>query len=155
MDHDKRIDELFLDIPEAPAEKGASTAHAVKTGRLVFLSGVLPWKEGRLAYKGRVGLELTLDTGKLAAHAACVQALGILRHFLDGSLNSVKQIVLLKGFVASGAEFKEHQKVLDGASKLLTDIFGGTAGRHARTAVGVNALPGGAAVELEMIVEVR
>ncbi len=154
MDFDERIEELFLDLPEAPPEAGA-VVNAIQTGKYIYLSGVLPWKHGKMAYKGRVGLELTLDAGKLAAHAATLQALGILRTFLDGSLNKVKQIVSLKGFVASGAEFKEQHKVLDGASQLLSDVFGATAGKHARAAIGVTSLPFGAAIQLELIIEAR
>lgn len=154
MDFDKRIEELFLDIPEVLTPTG-SVLPAVQTGKLVFLSGLLPWKEGRMGYKGRVGLELNVDTGRQASYAACVYGLGILRNFLGGSLNKVRQIVSLRGFVASGAEFHEQGKVVDGASQLLYDVFGAGAGRHTRTAVGVNTLPNGAAVELELVVEVK
>lgn len=153
MDFDKRVGELFLDLPETPPEKGV-TAHAVQAGKLIFISGILPWKEGRMVYKGRVGLELNVDAGRQAAHAACMQALGVLRTTLDGSLNKVRKIVFLRGFVASGSEFYDQNRVLDGASQLLSDIFG-SAGKHASTAIGVTSLPFGAAVELELIAEVK
>ena len=136
MDFDKKIDELFLDLPEALPESGA-VANAVQVGKLIFLSGALPWKEGKIAYKGRLGLEVSIDNGRAAAHAACMQALGTLRN------------------ISSGGDFHEQQKVLDGASRLLHDIFGDTAGKHARTAVGVNVLPNNAAIELELVVEVK
>lgn len=154
LDFDKRIDELFLDLPEPPAEREL-WARAVQSGKTVFLSGAFPYKEGKLAYKGRLGLEYTADTGRLAAHAACMQALGALREHLGGSFNKVKQIVMLRGYIACGAEFKDHAKVMDGASRLLLDIFGNSAGRHARIDVGVNALPNGATLELELMVEIR
>jgi enamine deaminase RidA (YjgF/YER057c/UK114 family) len=154
MDFDDRIDELFLDLPEPPPEFGG-IANAVQMGKTVFISGVFPWKNGKMAYKGRLGLELRSDNGKLAAHAACMNALGMLRAFLDGSLNKIKRIVQLRGFVASGAEFHDQDKVLDGASQLITDIFGQTAGKHARTAIGVTALPNNAAIQLELIVELK
>ncbi len=154
MDFDKRIEELFLDLPEPSKEKGI-VANAVQTGKLVYLSGALPFKEGKMAYKGRVGLELTVDNGRQASHTACMQALSMLRVFLGDSLNKVKQVIARKGYVSSGAEFKDHGKVLDGASQLLNDVFGANVGRHVRTAVGVNVLPNNAAVELELIVEVR
>jgi enamine deaminase RidA (YjgF/YER057c/UK114 family) len=153
MDFDKKIDELFLDLPEITPTAGIA-ANVVQTGKLVFLSGVLPMKEGRLACKGRVGLEVNAEAGRMAAHAACVLSLGILRNFLGGSLNKVRQIVSLRAFVASGAEFKDHQKIADGALELLSDIFG-NAGKPARAAVGVTALPSNATVELEMIVEIK
>jgi enamine deaminase RidA (YjgF/YER057c/UK114 family) len=154
MDFDKRIDELFLDLPEPLPEAGA-VVNVAQAGKLLFLSGVYPVKDGRLSYKGRLGLELGLDAGRLASHTACMQALGTLRGFLDGSLNKVKRIVFLRGFVASGSEFRDHLKVLEGASQLLTDVFGATVGKHGRSAIGVAALPNGAAVELELIVEVK
>lgn len=154
MDFDKRADELFLDFPEPPKEEGLTVA-AASAGKLVFLSGAYPLKDGRMSYKGRVGLEINTDTAKLAAHAACMQALGSLREFLGGSLNQVRRIVNLRGFVASGVEFHDHHKVLDGASQLLVDLFGAKAGKHSRTVVGVTSLPYNAAVELELVVEIK
>lgn len=153
MNFDGRIEELFIDLPEPPIEKGG-VANAVQAGKFVFIGGVLPWKEGKLAFSGRLGLELNLDAGQRAAHSACINALSMLNAHLGGSLNKVKKIALLRGFIASGAEFKDQHKVLDGASKLLNDIFG-NAGKHARSAIGVNTLPFGAAVELELIVEIK
>ena len=153
MDFDERLDELYIDLTEA-GPLPAGVEHAVKTGHLVFVSGKLPRAEGRLTHRGRLGLEMTLDQGKAAARAALVQSLSALWHFLDGSLNKVKRIVAVRGFVASGADFKEHQKVFELASKLLIDIFG-NAGKHSLTAVGVSNLPNGAAVEIELIVEVK
>lgn len=154
MDFDARIDELFLDLPEPPPESGA-VVNAVQMGKFVFISGVLPWKNGKMAYKGRLGLELRTDSGKMASHAACMNVLGILQSFLDGSLNKIKRIVQLRGFIASGAEFHDQDKVLDGASQLITDVFGAIAGKHVRTSVGVNSLPNNAAVQLELVVELK
>ena len=153
MNFDKRIDELFIDLPEPAPEVGA-IVHVAQAGKLLFVGGAFPWKDGRMAYRGRIGLELNLDSGRLAASAACMQAIGQLQKYLGGTLNKIKRIVMLRGFVASGSEFKDHQKVLDSASQLLTDIFGSVAGRHARSAIGVTALPHGAPVELEMVVEI-
>lgn len=153
MDFDGKTEELFLEFQEA-APVGGPTVGIVQTGKLVIAGGALPWKDGRMAYKGRLGLEVKVDTGKQAAFAACMQALSSIRAHLGGTLNKVKQVVALRGYVASGAEFYEQQKVMDGASQLLADIFG-TAGRHTRTAIGVASLPFGAAVEIELIVEVK
>jgi len=154
MNFDKKIEELFIDLPEPAPEVGA-TVHVAQAGKLLFIGGVLPWKDGRMAYRGRVGLELNLDAGRSSAHAAGLQALGLLRKYLDGSLNKVKGIVLLRGYVASGSEFRDQHKVLDGASQLLIDIFGPTSGRHTRSAVGVTSLPHGAPVELELVAEIK
>lgn len=153
MDFDQRVEELFLDLPEPAPEVGA-VANIAQSGKQLFISGAFPWKDGRMSHRGRVGLELNLDSGRLASHAACMQALGMLQKYLDGSLNKVKRIVYLRGYVASGSEFKDHHKVLDSASQLLMDVFGG-AGKHARSAIGVSALPHGAPVELEIVVEVK
>jgi enamine deaminase RidA (YjgF/YER057c/UK114 family) len=133
---------------------GGPTVSVVQTGKLVIACGALPWKEGRMAYKGRLGLEVKLDTGKQAAFAACMQALSAIRSHFSGTLNKIKQVVSLRGYVAAGGEFYEHHKVLDGASQLLSDVFG-AAGKHTRTAVGVASLPFGASVEIELIVETK
>ena len=154
MNFDDRIEELFLDIPESPPEAGP-VVHVVQTGKLLFMSGIYPWKHGKMAYKGRVGLELTVDAGKLAAHSATLQFLGILKKHMNGSLSKVKQIVSLRGYISSGAEFHDQHKVLDGASQLIYDVFGSVAGKHTRTAIGVTSLPHSAAVSLEFIVEVK
>ena len=78
MDFEDKVEEMFLDLPEAPP-KTENIEHISKSGKLVYLSGQLPYGEGRLLYKGRVGLELNLDAGKAAARAAVIQALGVLK----------------------------------------------------------------------------
>lgn len=152
MDFEDRVEELFLDLPEVLPEMDEFTQIS-RSGRLVFLSGQLPYSEGRPAYKGRVGLELNLDMGRAAARASAIQALGILKNQL-GSLNKIKKFVHIKMFVATGAEFKDHKKVLSGATELLRDIFGSYA-KCATEVAGCASLPEGAAVELSLVVEVK
>jgi len=152
MTFDERLDELYIDLPEPAAVVGAGV-HAVRTGKLFFLGGVLPLSEGRMM-KGRAGIEARLDVAKSAARASAINALAVLMQELGGSLNKVKRIVQLTMHVASGADFKDHFKVLDGASELIGQIFG-SAGKHARIATGVASLPEGATVELSLIVEVK
>lgn len=150
MDFEERVEELFLDLPE-PLPEADNPVYLAKSGKLAYLSGQLPYSEGRLSFKGRIGLELTLDNGRAAARAATLQALGVLKNQLGG-LNKIKRIVQLKLYVATGAEFKEHKRVLASAVELIHDIFG-PFGRCATDVVGCASLPEGAAVELSLIVE--
>ncbi len=152
MDFDARLDDLYIDLPEPPDALG-SYVHAVKAGKLLFVSGVLPRLEGRIM-KGRAGVDVRLDIAKSAARGAAVNALAIIAAELGGSLNKVKRIVQVAGLVSCGADFKDHSKVLDGASELMGQIFG-SAGKHTRIASGAASLPEGATVELSMIVEVK
>lgn len=151
MDFDAKLDELYIDLPELGSPV-AGVAHATKIGKLLYLSGCLPMADGRLIAKGRVGIEVRLDVAKQAARAAAVQALAVIAAESGGTLNHVKQIVHLQGFVATGADFRDHGKVLDGASELFALVFG-KAGHHARVAVGAASLPQDACVELALLVE--
>lgn len=152
MSFEKKMEELFIELPEPPKEFGCVTQIS-KTGRLVYLSGQLPYADGRLAYKGRVGLELPLDKGRAAARAALIQSLGVLKTQL-GSIDKIKRFVHLKLYIATGGEFKDHKKVLDGASELINDIFG-LSGKCSAEVVGCASLPEGAAVEISVIVELK
>lgn len=151
MDFDERAEELFLDLPELL--KDTDIVHVSRCGKLAYLSGQLPYGEGRLLFKGRVGLELSLDAGKSAARAAAIQALGAIKGAL-GTLNEVKRLVHVRLYIATGAEFKEHKKVLAGSMDLLRDVFGAAA-KCSTEAVGCASLPEGAAVELAMVVETK
>lgn len=152
MSFDDRIDDLFIDLPEPPSVVGAYV-NVVRTGKLLYISGVLPKSEGKMM-TGRVGIDVRLDTGCQSAKAAALLALSIIKNELGGSLNKVKRIIQLSVAVASGADFKDHFKVLNSASDLLVQIFG-PSGKHTRIATGATSLPENASVELSMIVEVR
>ena len=119
---EEKIDEMYLDIPE-PLQESENFVNVSKSGKLIFLSGQLPYSEGRMINKGRVGLELSLDAGRAAARAATVQALGVLRSELK-SLNKIKRFVYMKLYAATGAEFKDHKKVAAGSLALLREILG-------------------------------
>lgn len=134
MDFDRKLNELFIDLPQPP-EPATGTAHAVQVGKLLYISGVLPLAEGKIQSKGRVGLEVRLDNGKLAARIAGVNALAVIATECGGTLNKVKRVIEVTGFVAAGGEFRQHFKVLDGATELFNQVFG-PAGKHARSAVG-------------------
>src|SRR5262249_5367363 len=138
-------------LPEPPAPVAAYVP-TVRTGDLVFVSGQVPREKGELTFRGHLGGELGIDEGRTAARICALNALAAVKKEI-GDLDRVRRIVKVAGFVASAAGFTDQPKVVDGASIFLAELFG-EKGRHARAAVGVNELPLGVAVELEMIVEV-
>jgi enamine deaminase RidA (YjgF/YER057c/UK114 family) len=151
MNPEEKLKELSIELPEVPKPLG-SYVPFVKTGNLVYLSGMLPLKDGKLLKTGRVGESVTLEDAVLCARTAAVNALAVLKSAI-GSLERVKRCVKISGFVASAADFTDQPKVMNGASDFLFDIFG-EAGSHARAAVGVNILPMNSPVELEFIFEI-
>ena len=151
MDFEKRIAELFVEIPD-PKDAVGPTVGAVQSGNLLFTGLHLPISAGKVSVKGRLGVDVFPDKGRLAARYALLEALGAARTVL-GSLNKVKQILQLQGVVAAGAEFTEHEKIFHDASQLLEDIFG-KAGRHTLAAIGASSLPQGAAVSVGLILVV-
>jgi len=151
MSPEERLKKLGIELLEAPIPLG-SYIPVVKTGNLVFLSGILPVKQGKLTKQGRVGEDLTLDEAREEARTATINALSVLKVHV-GSLDKVKRCIKITGYVASAPDFTEQSKVLNAASDLLYEIFG-EAGRHVRAAVGVNVLPLNSPVEIEFIFEV-
>ncbi len=145
------LTKLGLTLPQAPAPVGAYVA-AVRTGNLVVTSGQLPWQGGRMLHPGKLGSPLTVEQGYEAAKVAALNALAQLKAVL-GSLDKVRQIVRLEGYVHCGPGFRQHPQVLNGASDLLNAIFG-ERGRHTRTAVGIHEMPLDAAVQLILWAEV-
>lgn len=147
-----RIRELGLVLP-APPKPVASYVPAVKAGRLVFSSGQIPFVDGKLRYQGKVGGELTEADGYQAARVCVLNCLSVIKE-VAGTLDNVARIVKVTGYVNSAPGFSRQPFVVNGASDLLVEIFG-EAGYHARSAVGVSELPLDAAVELEVIVELK
>jgi enamine deaminase RidA (YjgF/YER057c/UK114 family) len=148
---EERLKELGINLP-VPPEPFGTYAEAVRTGNLLFLSGMLP-TEGRAAkFIGRLGAELDVEAGRKAAHLAALNALAVARQHL-GSLDKVKRVVRLGVSVATLGDVREQPKVADGASDLLQDIFGKDK-NPSRLVYGVASLPLGAPVELELIFEV-
>jgi len=142
---------LQLELPASPKPQGWYVP-VVRIGSLVFVSGQLPMGNGEVVFRGVVGGDLSLEVGREAAKLCLLDLLAA----LEGNgipLNSVVRVVKLTGYVQSSPEFHDQPKVLNAASELLTEIFG-EAGKHARAAVGVNALPLNATVEIEAIFEV-
>ena len=148
---EQRLQELGLELPPPPEPFGAY-AEAVQSGSLLFLTGMLP-TEGRAAkFVGRLGAEFDVQTGRKAAHLAALNALAVVRQQL-GSLDRVARLVRLGLFIATAGDFREHPQVADGASELLQNVFGKEK-NPCRSVYGVASLPLGAAVELELTVEV-
>jgi enamine deaminase RidA (YjgF/YER057c/UK114 family) len=124
-----------------------------QTGNLVYTSGQDCRVNGELIYKGKLGKDLTIEEGKLAARQCIINCLSVLKWHL-GSLDKVKKVVKVLGFVQSAEGFKDQPYVLNGASDLLVEIFGDR-GKHARSAIGTSELPFDTPVEIEIIVEVE
>lgn len=151
MTPEEKLRELGIELPEAPTPLG-SYIPVVRTGNLVFLSGILPVRQGKLTRLGRVGEDISIDEAREDAETVTINALSVLKATI-GSLDKVKRCVKVTGYVASAPDFTEQPKVLNAASDLLYEIFG-EAGRHVRAAVGVNVLPLNSPVEIEFIFEV-
>lgn len=151
MGYEDKLKALGLELPEAP-QPVATYVPAVRAGNLLFLSGVLPMRNGQLAYAGKLGREFGVAEGTEAAKVAILNALAIAKQEL-GSLDRIARVVKIVGHVASAEGFTDQPQVLNGASDLLVAIFG-EAGRHARVATGAAELPRRAAVEIEVILAV-
>ncbi len=148
---DAKLAALGLSLPQAAAPVAAYVP-VVVAGALAHVSGQVSMKDGALI-KGRLGEDVSLDDGVTAAQACGLMILAQLKAAL-GSFERVERIVKLGGFVNSTAEFTDQPKVINGASELMVAVFG-EAGKHARSAVGVPALPLGVAVEVDAIVALR
>jgi len=146
-----RLAELGLTLPDV-APPVAAYVQAVRTGNLVWTSGQLPSKDGKLLATGKVGGEVEAGAAKQLAAACALNALAAINAEI-GDLDRVRRVVKVVGFVASAPGFFGQPGVVNGASELLGEVFG-EAGRHARSAVGVAVLPLDAPVEVEVVVEV-
>jgi len=144
-------DALLEDLPEPPKPLGGYVP-AVEVGGLLFISGMLPVKDQRPCWTGRVGTELSVDAGRAAARLAALNGLAVAREYL-GSLDRIHRVVRLTVHVACSADFGEHAAVADGASDVLSPLFKDFGG-HARLALGAVLLPGHMPVELELILAI-
>jgi enamine deaminase RidA (YjgF/YER057c/UK114 family) len=151
MTAEDKLRVLGIALPAAPAAVGAYLPW-VRTGNLIVTSGQLPWKDGKLAFTGKLGADLDVDRGYQAARLCAVNAIAQLKAAV-GDLEKVRQIVRLEGYVHSAPGFRDHPRVLNGASDLFNEVFG-PRGRHARTALGINEMPLDAAVQLGIWAEV-
>jgi enamine deaminase RidA (YjgF/YER057c/UK114 family) len=146
-----RLQSLGLTLPAVPAPV-AAYVNCVRTGNLLFLSGGLPI-DGDRKVLGKVPTDVSIEEAKEGARIIILNRLAVIQEAI-GSLDQVKQIVALNGFVNSEPDFYGHPQVVNGASELLVEIFG-EKGKHSRTALGAAALPLNVAVEINLIVEVE
>jgi len=151
MNAETRLKEIGLELPPAVKPIG-NYVPAVRTGNLVFLSGHGPLRNDGTRITGKVGADLTLEQGYEAARRVALGLLGSLKAEI-GDLDKVRRVVKLLGMVNCTPDFTDQPKVINGASDLLVEVFSDK-GKHARSAVGMNALPNNISVEIEMIVEV-
>jgi enamine deaminase RidA (YjgF/YER057c/UK114 family) len=148
---DRRLAELGVALP-SPAAPVANYVPFVVAGNLLFVSGQVPFEDGKIAIAGKVGDAVSLEEGKRAARICAINILAQAKVAL-GDLDRVRRCVKLGGFVASSPGFTQHPAVINGASDLMVEVLG-DAGRHARFAVGAPALPLDAAVEVDAVFEI-
>jgi len=146
------LKELGIELPAPPKPFGIYV-EAVQTGKLLFLTGMIPTEGQGAKFVGRVGAELDLEAGHRAARLAALNGLAVARKHL-GSLDKVTRTVRLSVYVATSGDVREHPRVADGASALLQEVFGKDK-NPCRLVYGVASLPLGVPVELEIIFEVE
>jgi enamine deaminase RidA (YjgF/YER057c/UK114 family) len=144
---EQRLQELGLRLPP-PRQAAGNYVGCVRTGNLLFTAG-----QGTDEYRGRLGEDVTIDVGYLAARQCMLNLLTVVKQEI-GELSRVKRVVKILGFVNSTPDFTDQPKVMNGASDLLVQVFG-EKGKHGRSAVGMAQLPLNNAVEVEMIVEIE
>lgn len=147
-----KLAELNITLPPVAVPAAAYVPY-VQTGNLVFLSGHLARKDGKV-WEGQLGAQVTTAEGQQAARAIAVDLMGTLQAACGGDLNRVKRIVKVMSLVNSTPDFTEQHVVTNGCSELLGEVFG-EKGKHARSAFGVAQIPLGACVEIELIAEIE
>lgn len=152
MSADAKLEELKLTLPPAPKPMGVYKP-IVTVGNLAYLSGHGPLREDKSLITGRVGENMDIEGGYEAARQTGLAMLATLRAHL-GSLDRVQRVIKTLGFVNSANDFVDQPKVINGCSDLFAEVFGAEPGVGARSALPANTLPGGIAVEIEMIVEI-
>ena len=149
---ENRVKELGYTIPTAAAP-AANYVPYVVSGSILHISGQLPINDGKIAVTGHLGKDVDVATGQKAAELCAVNLLAQAKAALGGDLSRIQRIIKINGFVASAPTFIEQHLVINGASNLLVNALG-EAGKHARAAVGMAALPLNAAVEIDAIMEI-
>ena len=153
MTINKKIDELKIILPKAKAPVGSYVATKI-VGKLLYISGQISIDEKGELIKGKIGKELTTDQGYDAAKRCGLSIVSQVKNACNGDLSKVKSCIKLTGFVNSTDDFNEQPKVINGASDLISSIFG-ESGMHTRAAVSANSLPLGVSVEIDAIFELK
>ncbi|MDE1866239.1 MAG: RidA family protein [Thaumarchaeota archaeon] len=148
---EEKLASLNISLPVPPKPAG-SYIPVIRTGNLVFVSGQIPMRDGKVEFQGKVPTDVSIDTAQQAAKLCIVNILAQLRAEL-GTLDKISRIVRVSGFVNSASNFTEQPKIINAASDLLFEIFGDK-GKHSRIAVGVASLPLNSTVEIDAIAEV-
>jgi enamine deaminase RidA (YjgF/YER057c/UK114 family) len=146
-----KLSQLGLTLP-GPPKPVAAYLPALQVGGLLFLSGTTCYENGKILYTGRVGGELSLEQGYLAARQTALNLLSVIKATV-GDLDLVERVVKLNGYVNSAPDFFRQPEVINGASELFEELYG-ERGRHARTSIGVSCLPANIPVEIELIVKI-
>jgi enamine deaminase RidA (YjgF/YER057c/UK114 family) len=152
IDPNKRLLELGIQLGEMKAPI-ANYVKAAQTGKLLYLSGHIPDEVVGKKTRGKLGVQLSVEEGREAARLTAISLLSTLQYYAK-NLNNIKRIVKVTGMVNADPAFTQHPAVINGCSDLLVAIFG-EKGKHARSAIGMSSLPMDAAVEIEMIVELK
>ncbi len=152
MSPEAKLAELGLELPAAPAA-GGNYLPFVRTGNLLYCAGTISVKDGKITHAGQVGATQTVETAYESAKVCVLNSLANIKTAL-GSLDAVKQVVYVGGYVNAVSGFADSPAVINGASDLLVAIFGDI-GKHARAAVAVAGLPKDSTVEIQMVVEAR
>ncbi len=152
MNSIKKLSELGIELPDAPAPVGSYVAFK-KVGSLLYVSGQLPIGVDGKMIKGKIGKDLSLEQGQQASRLCVINILAQAKKAMNGNLDQVKNCIKITGFVNSTDNFIDQPKVINPASEILAKVFGDS-GKHTRAAVSVNTLPLGAAVEIDAIFEV-
>lgn len=148
-----RLAVLGIELPQAAAPV-ANYVPSVRSGDLLFVAGQICQWNGERRFVGKLGRDISLEQGQEAARLCALNILAQVKAALGGDLDHILRCVRLGAFIHCADDFKQQPQVANGASDLMVEVLG-DAGRHARAAVGVNALPGGVAVEVDAIFEVR
>jgi enamine deaminase RidA (YjgF/YER057c/UK114 family) len=152
MNIENKLNELNINVPDAPDPVGAYVAYKV-VGNLLYISGQLPISSDGTFIKGKIGKDLKLEDGQKASKLCVINILAQAKKAMNGDLNKIKNCIKITGFVNSTDDFTDQPKVINPASETLSSVFGNN-GKHARAAVSTNSLPLGAAVEIDAIFEV-
>ena len=150
---DENIKNLGLNIPDLPKALANYVPYKL-IGKTIYISGQAPVQNGELIYKGKVGSDISIEEGVEAAKLCVINIIAALKTGLEGDWDKLDSFVKLTGFVNCQDNFTDQPKIINGASDMLVEIFGDQ-GRHARVAVGCNALPLGIAVEIDAIVQLK
>ena len=150
---EENIKQLGIEIPDMPLPLANYVPYKVLDS-VVYISGQGPVKNGELIYKGKVGEDITLEDGIKAAELCCINIIAALKKSINGDWNRLDSFLKLGGFVNCNNNFFDQPKIINGASDLLVNIFGDQ-GRHARFAVGSNALPMNISVEIDAIIKIK